>query len=53
MQEEAAAIREQAKRIVDGSATRLDPVMKQFTDVPLQLGKQESKDMKDSQTNVN
>lgn len=53
MQEEAALIREQAKRIVDGSATRLDPVMKQFTDVPLQLGKQESKDMKDSQTNVN
>lgn len=47
-QEEAAAIREQAKRIVDGSATRLDPVMKDFTDVPLQLGKQESKDKKDS-----
>lgn len=47
-QEEAAAIREQAKRIVDGSATRLDPVLKEFTDVPLALGKQESKDKKDS-----
>jgi len=37
--EEAAAIREQAKRIVDGSATHLDPVLKEFTDVPLQIGK--------------
>lgn len=32
---EEAAIRQQAKRIVDGSATRMEPLMADFTDAPL------------------
>jgi hypothetical protein len=32
---EEAAIRQQVKRIVEGSATRMEPLMASFTDVPL------------------
>ena len=32
---EAAALRQEAKRIVDDSATRLEPVVKGFTDAPI------------------
>jgi len=46
---EAASIREQAKRIVDGSATRLDPVIKDFTNASLGIIKIESKSNRDQQ----
>jgi hypothetical protein len=44
---EAAAIKEQAKRIVDNSVTRLDPVMKDFTSASIGQVKNETKQNKD------
>ena len=34
-QKEAEELRQQAKRIVDDSATRLEPVVKSYTDAPI------------------
>ena len=34
-QKEAEELKQKAKRIVDDSATRLEPVVKSFTDAPL------------------
>ena len=34
-QKEAEELRQKAKRIVDDSATRLEPIVKSFTDAPI------------------
>jgi hypothetical protein len=44
---EAAAVREQAKRIVDNSVTRLDPVIKDYTSGPIGQLKNEAKHNRD------
>jgi hypothetical protein len=44
---EAAAVREQAKRIVDNSVTRLDPVIKDYTSSSIVHMKNEAKHNRD------
>jgi hypothetical protein len=44
---EAAAVREQAKRIVDNSVTRLDPVIKDYTSGAIGQLKNEAKHNRD------